>query len=170
MKIPKKHTPFTTPDGYLDTFSQDLKTRLTEEELGLPKKPGFTVPKDYFDTLPASITNKQNTTEPKVIALRSRKLYYLAAASIAAAFLVFFGLQWNGPEETSWDSIVNTDIENYFDANGLELSSYEIAEVISVDDLEVTDFLETEFQEEYLIEYLSERTDDFEDFNLEEDE
>lgn len=166
MKIPEQHTPFSTPDGYFDTFPQDLKIRLTEEELGITKPSGFRVPKDYFDTLPSRIHSRVRS-EPKVIPLASKKLYYLAAASIAAAFLVFIGLQWNSAEETSWDSIVNTDIDTYFDDNGMALTSYEIATIISVDELEVTDFLENQLQEEYLMEYLSEGTDVYEELNIE---
>lgn len=170
MKIPKKHNPFTTPDGYFEEFSQDLETRLNEGELGTSKNAGFKVPKDYFDTLHSRIIHNLNTLEPKVIQLTSKRFYYTAAASIAAAFLIFFGIQWTNPEPATWDSIVNTDIETYFDTNGLGLTSYEIAEVIPLDDLKVTDFLENELNEDDIIDYISENTDDFEELNLDDDE
>jgi len=170
MKIPKKHNPFKTPNGYFEEFSQDLGTKLGEEKLGTSKKAGFKVPKDYFDTLPSRIIHKLHIPEPRVIPLTSKRFYYAAAASIAAAFLIFFGIQRKNQESASWDSIVNTDIETYFDTNGLGLTSYEIAEVISLDDLKVTDFLETELNEEDIIDYISENTDDFEELNLDNDE
>lgn len=170
MKIPKKHNPFTTPDGYFKELSQDLKTRLSEDTLGTSKNAGFKIPKNYFNTLHSRIIHKLDTPEPKVIQLTSKRFYYAAAASIAAAFLIFFGIQWTSPEPTTWDSIVNTDIETYFDTNGLGLSSYEIAEVLPIDDLKVTDFLETELNEDDIIEYISENTDDFEELNLDDDE
>ena len=42
--------------------------------------------------------------------------------------------------------------------------------MISVDDLELTDFLETDLNEEHIVEYLNEHTDDFEELNLEDNE
>lgn len=170
MKIPKKQHPFKTPNGYFEAFSEDLKTRLAEEHLSIPKKPGFKVPTDYFDTLATSIASKNETAKTKVIPLIPNKFYYMAVASVAAVALVFFGLRWSNTAQTSWDTVANSDIENYFDANGLALTSYEIAEVIPVDNLDMTDFLETELQEEYILDYLSEETTDFETLNLEENE
>lgn len=170
MKIPKKHNPFTTPNTYFEEFTKNLKTRLNVEEPNLPKEAGFKLPKDYFDRLPVEINKNLASTESKVIQLKTKKLYYMAAASVAAVLLLFFGLNWNKSQETSWKNIANTDIENYFDTHGLGLSSYEIAEVISVDDLELTDFLETDLNEEHIVEYLNEHTDDFEELNLEDNE
>lgn len=166
MKIPKKHNPFTTPNTYFEEFTKNLKTRLNVEEPNLPKEAGFKLPKDYFDRLPVEINKKLASNGSKVIQFKTKKLYYMAAASVAAALLLFFGLNWNTSQETSWKSVANTDIENYFDTNGLGLTSYEIAEVISVDDLEITDFLETELKEEYVIDYLNEHIDTFEELNL----
>ncbi len=168
MKIPKKNNPFTTPSGYFKEFPNDIKTRLIEEKLQLTKKSGFTVPNDYFDTLSFRITTKLDTKESKVIQLRPYKFYYSAAVSIAATVLVLVGLQWNGAKEASWDSVVNTDIETYFDNTGLGLTSYEIAEIIPVDGLEISNFIVTELDEEDILEYLSENTDDFEELNLDE--
>lgn len=170
MKASDKNNPFTTPPSYFEEFSQNLKNRLSEEELTIPKEAGFKVPTDYFDTLSANISTKLEAKTPKVIQLKPNKIYFMAAASVAAAVLIFFGINWNNTQEASWDSVVDTDIESYFDANGLGLTSYEIAEVIPVDELEITDFLETEIHEDHIIDYLSENTDDFEELNLNENE
>ncbi len=93
--------------------------------------------------------------------------YYMAAASIAAIFILVFGLYWNTPKEPTWDNVVNTDIESYFDDNGFGLTSYEIAEVIPVEGLEINNFLETQLNEENILDYLNDHTSDFEELNLE---
>lgn len=170
MKALDKNNPFTTPPSYFEEFSQNLENRLREEELQLTKESGFKVPDTYFDTLSSNISTKLEAKTPKVIQLKPNKIFVTAAASVAAAVLIFFGINWNNSQEASWDTVVDTDIESYFDANGLGLTSYEIAEVIPIDDLEITDFLETEIHEDHIIDYLSENTDNFEELNLNENE
>jgi hypothetical protein len=170
MKASDKNNSFKTPPSYFEEFSQNLKIRLSEEELRLPKESGFKVPDTYFDTISTSISSKLDVNDTKVVRLKPNKMYYMAAASVAAAVLIFFGINWNNTQEASWETIADTDIENYFDANGLGLTSYEIAEVIPVDDLEIIDFLEIELHEDYIIDYLSENTNDFEELNLDENE
>lgn len=170
MKPSDKNNPFTTPETYFEEFSKNLKNRLNKEETYLPNDTGFNVPNDYFKKLHLNIPKKRSSSESKVIQLRANKSYYLVAASVAATLLIYFGIYKNSTEEISWDDVANTDIEYYFDTNGLALTSYEIAEVISVDELIPTDFLENKLQEEYLIDYLSENTDAIEELNLEEDE
>ncbi len=171
MKASDKNNPFKTPPTYFEEFSDILSTRLREESLKLPKENGFALPDGYFDGLNDSIKEKLEQRETKVIPLKPNRKYYLVAASIAAIILVFIGLNWDTTKEnTSWDDIANTDIENYFENNDIGLSSYEIAEVLPVDGLEITDFLNSELSEEHILDYLNERVDDYEELNLEEDE
>jgi len=59
-----------------------------------------------------------------------------------------------------------TELDAYFDSNVLGLSDYEIVEVLSLNQLEVNDILETPFKEENLIDYLYEHIDDLEELNL----
>lgn len=170
MKIPKKHNPFSIPDRYFEEFSQHLKHRIKEEQPNIPKDAGFKTPKDYFDTLPTLISDTLNTNETKIKQLKPNKWYYMAAASVAVLALTISGLYWTNSKEVSWNDIVNTDIETYFDTNGMALTSYEISEVIPLNDLNAADFLETELQEAYILDYLSEETNDFETLNLDENE
>lgn len=171
MKASDKNNPFKTPDSYFEKFSDTLNTRIKEDELKLSKEHGFTLPEGYLESLNSNIQKKLESKETKVIQLNPYKKYYLVVASTAALVLLVFGINWNRGQETpSWDDIANTDIESYFDTNDVGLTSYEIAEVMPVEDLEITDFLNSELSEEQIVDYLNEHTDDFEELNLEEDE
>ena len=171
MKASDKNNPFKTPDSYFEKFSDALNTRIKEDELKLSKEHGFTLPEGYLESLNSNIQKKIESKETKVIQLNPYKKYYLVVASTAALVLLVFGINWNRGQETpSWDDIANTDIESYFDTNDVGLTSYEIAEVMPVEDLEITDFLNSELSEEQIVDYLNEHTDDFEELNLEEDE
>jgi hypothetical protein len=171
MKASDKNNPFKTPDSYFDKFSDILSKRLREENIEIPKEDGFILPEGYLEDLHSNIQKKLEYKENKVVPLNPYKTYYLIAASIAALVLFVFGLNWNtGQEIPSWDDIANTDIENYFDNNYVGLTSLEIAEVMSIEDLEITDFLNSELSEEHIVDYLNDYIDDFEELNLEEDE
>lgn len=167
MEELNKDNPFKTPEGYFENLTDNLFDKLNEKKIDLPKKSGFAIPEDYLDGLNKSIQEKLNTQETKVVQLHPLKKYYVAIASVAAILLVFFGLNWNATEAPTWDDLANAEIEAYFDWNEFGLSTYEIAEVLPVDELEVNDILEDQFLEENVIDYLNENIEDIEDLNLE---
>ena len=137
------------------------------EELDVPKEDGFTVPEGYFDSVHKNVLEKIGVKEPKIVQLHPYKKYYFAAASIAAIVFVFLGFNLNTTTEATWNDLAHTEIESYFETNEFGLTSYEIAEELPVDELEISDILNSQFNEDNLIEYLDENIDDFEELNLE---
>ena len=174
MKKKDNKNPFKTPEGYFDSFQDKLLERLSDEtpshlDSFNEKDDGFRVPNGYFDGLNGRIKERLND-DVKVIPLRSYRNYYVAVASIAAVALLLFGIFWNTSDEISFTDLANSDIEAYFENNDFELSSYEIAEEIPVDGLELGDFLDTQFNDEHIVNYIDENTDNFDELNLEDDE
>lgn len=167
MEELEKNNPFKTPEGYFENLTDKLMDKLNEEKGDLPKEDGFTIPENYFDGLKKSIQEKVDVPETKVVQLHPYRKYYVAIASVAAILLVLVGLNWNSADETTWDDLANADIETYFETNELGLTTFEIAEVLPVDELEINDILENQFEEENVIDYLNENIDDIEDLNLE---
>ena len=165
-----KNNPFRIPEGYFEDFNDRLMDTLSEEKLNIPKEGGFAVPENYFDSVHGKILTKTETGETKVIPLNSYKKYYYAAASIAAVVLVIFSLNRNTQEAPTFEDLAVSDIENYFETNEYDLSAYEIAEVIPLDELEINDILANRFEEEQVLDYLDENIEDFETFNLEDNE
>lgn len=166
MNKSNKNNGFTTPEGYFEGLKDKL-LKLSEEDSLLPKDDGFVAPEGYFDTLKEKIANKINPEETKVVQLNPYRKYYFAAASIAAIALVIFGLNRNTSEEPTFESLTHSDIENYFENNEYDLSAYEIAEVIPLDELEISDILTNRFDEQNVVDYLDENIDHFEELNLE---
>jgi len=164
MKIDKNS--FNTPEGYFDIFTDKLMNKLSAEETIAPKNEGFKVPEGYFDSLNKKIALKLAVEEPKVIQLNPFKKYYYIAASIAAVLLLYFGLNFNSKPAITFDDIASSDIENYFDENDVDLSSFEIAEVIPVDELEINDIINNHLNDENVVDYLNNSIDDFEELNL----
>ena len=163
---------FKTPDGYFEGFSDRLLDRMSNTEKDqegslIPKSDGFALPDGYFESLNKNIQNRLNKEMPKVIALnRRRKTYYLAAAAVAAIVLLTIGIRSTINEVPTFDSLAKTEIEDYFDNTDLGFSTYEIAEVIPVDDLEISDILDTQLNDENIMDYLEDSVDDIEELNL----
>jgi len=168
MKKTNKHNAFKTPEGYFDNFTSKLLQNITDEETSsLPKEDGFKTPENYFKDLDASILKNLNTTEEtKVIPLKSYKKYYYAAAAVAALFILLFNFQSTENSNTTFDVVSSSEIEAYFDTNDIGLTSYEIAEVIPVNELGINDILKKELKEENILDYLENNMDDYEELNL----
>lgn len=172
MKKANNHKDFKIPEGYLDGFTDKLMERIStsegdQEARMLPKSDGFKIPDNYFDGLHSNIIEKLEEEEKKVITLKPwRNNLYYAAASVAAAILLTIALQYNQSSEPTFESLAKADIEEYFDQTDFGFSTYEIAEVIPVDDLEVADILEYQFNEENIIDYLDDDIDNIEELNL----
>lgn len=174
MKNNDNTNPFKTPKGYFDSFQDKLMGKLSNEESGLidllqNKDDGFTVPKVYFDGLQENI-NKRINNDVKVIPINSFRNYLMGAASVAAVALVLLGFFWNTTDQINFADLANSDIESYFENNDFELTSYEIAEEISVDELVMGDFLETRFDDEHIVDYINENIENINELNLEDDE
>ncbi|WP_291869227.1 hypothetical protein [Maribacter sp.] len=169
MKAPNKNSGFKIPENYLENFNDALLDKIaSEEESKLPNKEGFSVPEDYFNTLYKNITEKLDKTPTKVIALKFYKKYYYSA--IAAALLLFIGLNLNKTETYSMDDLVNADIDAYLEYTNLDLSTYEIAEVIPLENLDLNDMLKITINEENILYYLESDIDDFNELNLDSNE
>ncbi len=104
--IPKK-TPYTVPDDYFTSLSENLikaggvESDTTGEETispvlrGLKHKTTYTVTAGYFEDLPARILQsvKHSDREAKVVSINSnRKWLRYAAAAVVIAFVSLMGL------------------------------------------------------------------------------
>jgi len=172
MNRKKNKKNFKTPEGYFEGFSDRLLDRMSDikdnqESSLLPKSDGFKLPDGYFDSLNKNIQEKLNDDIPKVIALnKRRKFYYYVAAAVAAIVLLTIGIRTNAIDEYTFESLAKTEIEDYFNNTELGLSSYEIAEVIPVDELEISDILDNKIEEKNIIDYLDNSIENIEELNL----
>ncbi|MGC6430984.1 MAG: hypothetical protein ACON5F_08070 [Jejuia sp.] len=161
MKNKKLHsiktTGFKTPKGYFDSFDEQLLQKMNiESKLNKTISSGFKTPENYFEGLEERLIKQVSEEKSaKVISLFSRKsLVY--ASSIAATVLLLISLSVfnNTPE---FDDLETQTVENYIiDEN---FSSYEIAALIDQEDLNETNFVNHNFDEEVIADYLLEHAD-----------
>lgn len=165
----KKLNGFKTPEDYFNSFTDNLMIKLSEELTIEKKVDGFTIPDTYFDSLYQNIQNKIHTPESKVIKLNAFKKYYYVAA-VAAVVLIFIGISLTNKTEITFDDIAISDIENYFDDNELDMSTYELAQMLPIDELEIKDIIDTQLNDENIIDYIDNSIDNFEELNLDPNE
>ncbi len=168
MKKTNKHKDFKIPEEYFDSFTSKLLNKITEEEtINIPKDNGFKTPVDYFTKVDSSILKKiADAEKTKVITLKPHKKYYYAAIGIAACVLILINLQLNKTTDITFDVVTNSEIETYFDINDVGLTSYEIAEVLPVHELDMNDILSKDLKEENILDYLDNNMEDYEELNL----
>tara|TARA_R110002050_G_scaffold300364_1_gene469404 strand:- start:12232 stop:12732 length:501 start_codon:yes stop_codon:yes gene_type:complete len=143
-------TGFKVPKDYFDNLEDAILSELKLKELS--NNSGFKTPKDYFETLEDRIIKKTSTKEaPRVISLfTKRNLVYIS--SIAAAVLLLFNLSIFKSTPT-WKSLDTETVENYM-INGDLLDSYEIASLLTTEELSDANFIETNFNENNIETYL----------------
>ncbi|MEB8329458.1 hypothetical protein OO009_08815 [Flavobacteriaceae bacterium KMM 6897] len=170
MKKKDKHSGFKTPEGYFEGLNNSLFDKLKGEDTIIPQNEGFTVPEGYFDGVNQTILSKIREEETKVIPLNPYKKYYFTAIAVAASLLLVIGLQWTKEEVYTFDDLAASEIESYFEYNDYGMSSYEIAEIMPIDDINIQDMLQKEIKDENIADYLNDNIDIFEDLNLEDNE
>lgn len=151
-----KSAGFKTPDNYFESIEDKLFSQLTiEKSFKDIKEPGYTVPNNYFDTVEDNIFSKLKSDDRPVISLKSRKTFYYIAGIAASLLLLFAVFINNESSEYISAEVVETYLENR------DLSSYELAELLSDNDLLDEDFtiIKTPYEEDNLESYLLEHSD-----------
>ncbi|UBZ14219.1 hypothetical protein LDL77_00545 [Flagellimonas marinaquae] len=173
MKKNKKNS-FNTPEGYFENFNDRLMDKIKAEEAHenggiIAKTDGFTVPDGYFDKVESDILSKTSEKETKVVPLgTNRHLLYTGVAAIAAIFILIFSITENPTSDPiTFDDLANAEIEAYLENTEFEMTSYEIAEVVSLEEVELNDILVDDLEESIIMEYLDENVDDIEELNIE---
>ncbi len=166
MKNKQDNSGFKVPVGYFDSFTQRLQEKLAEKEADMPKDDGFTLPDGYFESLHEQLLQRMNPEKGRVIQLRPYKKYFLAAAAIAAIVVLFVMLPGEDLPQPSFADLAGTDIANYMENSELDFTYEEIAQLFPVEDLEMSDMMQSQLNEENIINYLDMSMDDYEELNL----
>ena len=163
MKEKKSDT--INPSGFKvpkDYFSHVEAQILSEVHLkNTVDTSGFDVPDSYFETLENNIFQKlEEEQDVKVITLFSwKKVMYVSA--IAACLVLIFNVFYNASETITFDSLETASIENYLEQE--DYTSYELASLLTDDELNTNNFTDTKISEESLEDYLLDQSD-IEDF------
>ena len=148
-------TGFSVPKDYFDTAEDRFSSFLIEKEL--PEETGFFVPENYFQTVEKSILKKTGfKKEVKVISLKSKFLKYIpvAAAASLALFLSINYFTSSTSSEINFDTLEQTDIENWIVENSNELSDKDFITLLHNEISNENDFALTDLQNDAIEEYM----------------
>lgn len=117
---------------------------------------GFKTPKGYFETLEGVVIEKVTEKEAsKVISLFSKK-NLVYISSVAAVILLLFNLS-NFQKNGDWSNLDTETVENYMIDE--DISFYEIAALLPDEDLEESNFVNYNFSNENIETYLLDNLD-----------
>jgi hypothetical protein len=69
--------------------------------------------------------------------------------------------------QPGFEDLARADIANYMENNELEFTDDEITQLFPVEELEIGDMLESRLNDEYIMEYLDNSMEDYEELNFE---
>ena len=167
----KDKSNFKTPEGYFDSFNERLMQKLhtdqaTEKLSYLPESDGFRTPVGYFEGVDKKVLSQVREKETKVITLNAYRKYFYGAAAVAAIILLFFGLNLKTESPVAFEDLASTEIDTYLENTELDLTYYEWAELVSLEDAQLNDIMDTPLEAENILEYLDENIEDIEELNL----
>ena len=143
---------FKVPKNYFEELEDKVFSKIDEGNIPLEvDSSGFATPDNYFGTIEDRIIDKvSEDREVKVISLLSkRNLIY--ASSIAAAMVIMFSLTLKNTDP-NFDNLETETVENYIlDEN---ISSYEIASLLTEEELLEDVYVEHDLQKENIEAYL----------------
>ena len=149
-----KNAGFKIPDNYFEGIED---TVLSQIKLKRIEGSGFKVPDSYFESLEDTIINKISKNEKsKVINLFTRRnLMY--ASSIAATILLLFNLSVFQKKTASFETLETASLESYI--MNEHIDSYEMASLLNNEDLVEGNFIEHNFSEETMENYILNNVD-----------
>ncbi|MDX6747150.1 hypothetical protein SHK09_10140 [Polaribacter sp. PL03] len=149
-----KNTGFSAPKNYFSDTEDKFASFLLEDKL--PKEDGFTMPENYFEQLESSITDKIiPKKEVKVISFKTKFLKYIPVAA-AASLALFLSINYFNPlnNDVSFDSLAQSDIENWIIENSNELSDDDFAALLQTEITSENDFALTDLNNDDIEEYI----------------
>lgn len=146
---------FSVPKDYFNTAEDRFSSFLIEREL--PEETGFSIPENYFQNLEKSILRKTGLKkEVKIISLKNKLLKYIpvAAAASLALFLSINYFTSSTSSEINFDTLEQTDIENWIVENSNELSDKDFVAILHSEISNENDFAITDLQSDAIEEYI----------------
>ena len=151
----QNNTGFSVPKNYFNTAEERFSSFLIDKEF--PKESGFSIPENYFKKVEKSILKKVGfREEKKVISLTNKFLKYIPIAA-AASIALFLSINYLNPLSTSkinFNTLGETDIENWILENSNELSKEDFATLLRSEISNENNFALTELRNDEIEEYM----------------
>lgn len=142
-QLKKKKSGFSIPEDYFENIESSILMNTKKSDWA--SNP-FKVPQNYFEDFDSTVLNQINEKKSNSIFTLNR---FWIPVSIAAMLILNIGIFTFQKQD---QSIEMADMENWLEDGTLDLNTYEIASVYEeeLEDIDLTDFIESEEIEDYL--------------------
>ena len=133
--IPKQ-TGFSVPDNYFKEFDVNLLP-LKEDGLDIsldPTQNPFKTPANYFENFDTKLTASLSINQDTQLGVKKpqgkvRNLIIGFGSSIAAAFLIYMGIQQYTAEDIYIENITESELNEWILAGNMDIDTYTIASI-----------------------------------------
>ncbi|MFP2996492.1 hypothetical protein ABN763_11300 [Spongiivirga sp. MCCC 1A20706] len=161
----KNKKDFDIPEGYFDNFQDRLFQKINEIEdtpvLNNIKKngDGFMVPTHYFDNVynKVNLKNQQKPITNRVINLN--QWVYIGIAASILAFVIATSIITNNDKFD--EQLAYADMQEYLDNDLVDYDSYELADLLELENDQLSNLNELNFNDDTVIEYLTDQTETY---------
>ncbi len=162
QKSPHTNRGYKVPDDYFanveSSFFDTIKNSDPKEHaiLDHPNPSAYKVPDSYFEDLEDRILKRVPPTKTEVIPLFSRKKLIYTTISIAALFVLILSIykQSNTANSDTINLIETAYLQDYIDNGELELSLFEVEDILLDQNIDISAIDSDALQEESLYQYL----------------
>ena len=142
-QLKKKKSGFSIPEDYFENIESSIL--LNTKKSDWASNP-FKVPQNYFEDFDSTVLNQINGKKSNSIFTINRFWIPVSIAAMLILNISIFTFQKQN------QSIEMADMENWLEDGTVDLNTYEIASVYEeeLEDIDLTDFIETEEIEDYL--------------------
>lgn len=142
-QLKKKKSGFSIPEDYFENIESSIL--LNTKKSDWASNP-FKVPQNYFEEFDSTVLNQINEKKSNSIFTLNR---FWIPVSIAAMLILNISIFTFQKQD---QSIEMADMENWLEDGTVDLNTYEIASVYEeeLEDIDLTDFIESEEIEDYL--------------------
>ena len=170
MKPTPEHKGFNVPEGYFDALTDRVLEQVKKEHIPKASEDqGFKLPEGYFESIGQRLESRMHRPAGKVRRLWGPRMA-LAMSAAAAIVLMLVYYPFKGDQRLQFDDLGKSEIQAYLESDEMDMSAFELAEVLPLDGIGMDDVLEAGPKEEQILDYLDDNIEGLDEIYWETDE
>ena len=170
MKPTSEHKGFTVPESYFDALTDRILDEVKKESI--PKTTedqGFKLPEGYFEDFGKRLENRMDRPAGKVRNLWGPRLAFAMSAAAAIVLMLVYN-PFKADRVLQFEDLQKSEIQAYLESDEMDMSTFELAEVLPLEGIGMDDVTEAGPKEEQILDYLDDNMEGLDEIYWETDE